>query len=295
MKVIVMAKYFLSFLLLVSVNIYGQVDEVAFYADAMVNANDKQHRSYAQEKFAQLLTEKIAKNPQNLNFIDELKGISVLRLEEFKSRMITWQNKNEDNSFNHYGMVVNDLGEMTHLKDHSKKLGESEYELLNPAEWYGAYYYDFTFDTKGNHYLLFGFNGVNGTQYEKIVDVLYKNSENKWVFGKEMFLIKEDEIRPDIKSRITVQYSPLSVVAFKYDMDTDMLIHDYTVETTNDFDGNFIGKVPDGTYVGYERKGLLWKRIDKLENTFVEEIKPDYNTKRDTSKPDILGRKRNGN
>ena len=100
-----------------------------------------------------------------------------------------------------------------------------------------------------------------------MVDVLYKNSENKWVFGKELFIVKEDQVRPDIKSRIVVQYNPLAIVAFKYDVDKDMLIHDYTVATTNDFDGNFIGKVPDGSYVGYERKGSMWKRIEKLENT----------------------------
>lgn len=290
-----MNKYFFYILLLVSINSFGQVNELDFYADAMVNMNLQEHRVFAQEKFAKILKDKIASNKYDLSFIDELKGISTQKLTKFNARMITWQNKGDDQSFNHFGMIVSDDGVIIELNDASRRLGESEYEILDAKDWYGAYYYDVMYDSIGNHYLLFGFNGVNGSQYEKIIDVLHKSSQGDWIFGKELFVIKEDKIRPDIKSRITVQYSPISVVVLKYDAATDMLIHDYTVGTTNDFDGNFIGKVPDGTYVGYTRNGELWKQIEKLENTPIEETRPDYNAKRDTNRPDILGRKKRGN
>ncbi len=291
-----MKQYWLSsFFIFLSITSYSQENELNFFADAMINTASKLNRDFAQNRFSQLLVEKINTNKSDLTFLDSLRGLSILKLKEYKVRLITWQNKNDDLSFNHFGIIVKENGEIKRLKDSSVKLGEADYEILTPESWYGAYYYEAKFDTLSNHYLLFGFNGKNGDQYEKLIDVLTVNEKGDFVFGKEIFLIKEDTNRPDIKTRINVQYSPSSVIACRHDTDSDMLIHDYTANVTADFDGKNLGKIPDGTYVGYERKGNLWKKIDQLQNTAIQEIKPDYNTKRDNSKPDILGRKRKGN
>ena len=285
-------KFVLCFLLFVIsfAEVNCQINQLSFYADVMANANLSQHRVYAENQFRTLLTEEIQKQGVNVSFIDQINGISVIKLDFFKSRLLTWQYKKDDNTYVHNGIVISEDKKITNLTDQSLEQGDRSYDILTPDEWHGAYYYDALYDSVAQCYILFGFNGTKGDQYEKLADIISKDEKGNWIFGKEVFLLKEDENRPDIKTRIAVAYSPTSVVSLRYDKDTKMIIHDYTIAAANDFDGKWIGKVPDGTYVGYEKKGKYWKIIEKLENTPVEEIKPDYNTKRDASKPDIFGR-----
>ena len=281
---------FILLILLGTVQMIGQVNQLSFYADVMANASLPEHRIFAGEKFSTLLSEELQKEGFVLTSLDEIKGISNLNLEKYNAKLLTWQYKFDEVTYRHFGVIIDSKKKITYLNDQSKENGDQSYEMLTNNDWYGAYYYDLLFDSVGQHYILFGFNGAKGDHYEKLADVIGQDENGAWKFGKEIFLQKEDESRPDIKTRISVQYSPSSVVTCRYDKDNNMIIHDYTISAANDFDGKFIGKVPDGTYVAYERKNDLWKMIEKLENTKVEEMKPDYNTKRDVNRPDILGR-----
>jgi hypothetical protein len=281
---------FLLLFLLFHIQLHGQVNQLSFYADVMANASLAQHRIYAEEQFSTILSQELQKEGMDLTFLDQIKGISNLSLEKYNAKLLTWQYKIDEVTYRHFGMIIDSQKRITHLFDQSNKNGDQSYEILNHNDWHGAYYYDMMFDSTGQYYILFGFNGAKTDYYEKLADVLYQDENKSWKFGKEIFLQKEDESRPDIKTRISVQYSPSSVVTCRYDKDSQLIIHDYTITAANDFDGKLIGKVPDGTYVAYERKNELWKMIEKLENTKIEEMKPDFKAKRDVDSPDILGR-----
>lgn len=271
-------------------NLNGQVNPLSFYADVMANANLVQHRIYAEEQFSNLLKDKIKKDEDGFRFLDEVKGISNINLQANNARIVTWQYKMSENSYRHFGIIIDKDKRIINLEDQSQVNGDRHYEVLNTNEWHGAYYYDHLYDSTGQYYILFGFNGVNEGTLEKIADVLYMDANGTWKFGKEIFFQKEDNNRPDIKTRISIQYSPSSVATMRFDKETNMIIHDFTVASANDFDGKFIGKVPDGTYVAYEKKDNYWKLIEKLENTPLRDMNPDYNKKRDPERPDILGR-----
>jgi hypothetical protein len=270
--------------------IWSQKDDLAFYADVMANASLTKHRVTAEQKFNALLLEFIQQDPTmkeklNLEWISEKYGSNF--------RVLTWQIKDEGDFFLHHGLIQ--IGSrIIPLKDKSRQMGESDYETLSADEWYGGYYYDMIHDSLDQHYLLFGFNGTSNSDFIKFVDVLTFDKSGTPVFGKEIFLMKDDSIKADIKSRVSVPYAKNAVIACRYDSDSQMIIHDHAAEAVSSYEGINLGRLPDGSYVAYEKKGKLWRRIDQLPNTIVEEKKPDYNKIRDRTKPDLLGRKKKG-
>jgi hypothetical protein len=174
-------------------------------------------------------------------------------------------------------------------------MGDMSYETNQSSKWYGAYYYDMVYEPSEDHYLLFGFNGTASDEYYKFVDVLSFDAAGEPVFGKEIFVMKEDTLRPDIKTRVSVPYAKTAVIACRYDSTHNMIIHDFTSESVTAIDGINMGKLPDGSYVAYEKSGKYWKKIDRLANLEVEEKKPDYNKKRDPNAPDLFGRRKKKN
>jgi hypothetical protein len=266
--------------------------DLFFYADAMVNAQDVNNRSFAQSKFSNLVYEKLSSDKDFKFNITNFPWISQKMPADSTFRLITWQVKNTEESYSHYGLLQLKGNAPITLIDQSKELGKSEYEQLDKENWYGALYYDMRYIPEGNYYLLFGFNGSVGEEYTKLVDVLTFNKDQQPVFGKEVFVIDSTGSRPDIKTRISVGYSPSTVVACRLTENGETIIHDYTTPEITGYDGSKIGKVPDGTYVAYYKQGAKWIRIDKLENTAQPLKSPDYNSKRDNSKSNIFGKKK---
>lgn len=263
-----------------------------FYADAMVNTQDPANRTIAQSKFASSLVKSLNEDADFKYDMSNLPWISQKMPVDSSFRLITWQVKQKDESFAHYGLVQAKGSPTILLKDQSKELGISEYEELRKDNWFGALYYDMKYVPQGNYYLLFGFNGTSGEEYKKLVDVLSFDINNEPIFGKEIFVIDSTGTRPDIKTRISVGYSPTTVVACRLTENGETIMHDYTTPEITGFDGSKIGKVPDGTYVAYYKEGAKWIRIDKLENTAQTLKNPDYNSKRDNSKSNIFGKKK---
>ena len=275
----------------ISANVHAQGDiknNIKFFADVLVNASDAENREYASVELNGLM-DKWLQSDQS--FSDELKDvpwISVKYDQAKNFRILTWQLKGKNDVFSHFGYIQHKDGRLEQLNAGSTPNADTQYEILGADNWIGALYYGV--ETVGNEFLLFGFHGGNGKEYTKLVDVLSFDKNGKAVFGKELFRFDQGNTRPDLHSRIFVSYTPTAVVSCKYDVDTKMIIHDYTSEKMLGLEGTAIGKVPDGTYVAFEYKDGIWQRIDKLENTPIDLKSPDYKKKRDSSQPDLFGR-----
>ncbi len=271
----------------ISAQNFGKED-LFFYADAMVNASDAANRERAGAAFSEKFETWINQSGSFTQSLDDIKWISVKAPADKSFRLITWQVKGKMDKFDHRGLIQKKDGTIIKLADQMPKDMDAQYEVAEADNWYGAVYYGM--EKVDDYYLLFGFNGGNGKEYTKMVDVLWFDNQGQPKFGKEIFRFDTNNPRPDMKSRILVGYTPTANVSCRYDEESKMIMHDYTVDRLLGLQGNESGKIPDGTYVAYKYENSIWQRIDKLENTQVDLKSPDYNTKRDNSKSDILGR-----
>lgn len=284
-------KYFGFIFLLSSSVLKGQTDpgsELFFYADAMVNASDAGNREHAGNEFSEKFEKWISQPGTFTQSLDNIKWISTKSPIDKSFRLITWQVKGVNDKFLHKGLIQKKDGTIIQLQDEMPKDMDAQYEVADADNWYGALYYGI--EKVDDYYLLFGFNGGSGREYTKLVDVLWFDKNGQPKFGKEVFRFDTNNPRPDMKSRILVGYTPTASVSCRYDEESKMIMHDYTVDRLLGMEGNQSGKIPDGTYVAYQLENHIWQRIEKLENTQVELKSPDYNSKRDNSRSDILGR-----
>lgn len=287
---------YIIFLLFLSSTYYlaaqsSDVKAMKFYADAMVNATDAENRVFAGAEFKKLMEVWVA-SPENFNNdLKEIPWISLKYDPKRTFRIITWQIKGVNDVFDHQGYIQSKNGKLETLIAATKPDADSQYEILDASNWLGTLYYGI--EEVGNNYLLFGFHGGDGKEYTKLVDVLSFDKDGNAQFGKEIFRFDQGNTRPDMHSRIFVQYTPTATVSCKYDVENKMIIHDYTSSKMLGMQGSSVGKVPDGTYVAFNLKDGIWQRIDQLQNTQVELKSPDYNSKRDPKGTDILGRSKN--
>lgn len=267
-------------------------DQLHFYADVMVNASDASNREYAGNKFGELFSDWVSDDAHFSDDLKDLPWVSVKYDAAQSFRIITWQIKGRSDHFIHEGYVQRKGMKPEKLVAAIVPDADSQYEVLDAGNWLGALYYGI--EKVGDVYLLFGFHGGDGKEYTKLVDVLTFDNQGKAIFGKEIFRYDQNNTRPDLHSRIFVQYTPTASVSCQYDVDSKMIIHDYTSEKLLGLQGTAVGKVPDGTYVAFKFEDGLWQRIDKLENTPVDLKSPDYNKKRDKTQPDLFGRSKKG-
>lgn len=238
---------------------------LAFYNDVMVNASDGRHRVEAAKVFTQSFLEELRKNGSYLQSFSELKWISAKSDADHNFRIFTWQVEDEKGKFQQFGAIQKRDGTVYELKDKTQYEADMEYAVLEADQWLGALYYNMveTKTEKGKAWLLFGYDGGDGKNRLKVVDVLSFDERGKPVFGAELFLISEGK-RPDAKTRVGLRYSTLANVNFNYNAAEDMIIHDYVVARMGiDPEGN-AALVPDGTYTGYRWDGRYWKKIEQL-------------------------------
>jgi hypothetical protein len=265
-----MKNYILFFLCLCGFIAFGQ-HSAYFYCDAMVNAIDGKNRMEAVAQFnKQFKADLEAPNSFNKTF-SEYKWISIKGDTSKTFRIITWQVKDDENNHFQYGYVQKSTGELFTLKDAIHTIDkDSEYSLLTPDDWYGALYYNLKeIKVKGAPaYLLFGYDANNDRDRVKIADVLsFENG--KPVFGKEFFNMN-DPNKPDIKSRIILDYTNVSNVSLNYNQDLEMIMYDHLATVKGVAQDGGPARIADGTYSGFEWKGNQWMFVDKIANEISE-------------------------
>jgi hypothetical protein len=263
--------------------------DIAFYCDAMANSFEANHRKLAGEKFNQLFSEELAKPNSFTSKFKQLKWISVKEDSAHTFKLFSWQLKGDNGESKSFGYIQMADGSMHKLIDNTNPSVDSEYETYNPTTWLGALYYNIKETSyKGKKaYLLFGYREQGKNQKIKIIDVL--TFENKLPqFGAEIFKTADGD-RPDIKTRIIVDYSSFGTVNLNYNEAESLIIHDFVVSRLGIDPEGKPAKVPDGTYVAYEWDGNYWKKIDQLAHLHMDKNDIFFKPKAEDVKRDILG------
>jgi hypothetical protein len=110
------------------------------------------------------------------------------------------------------------------------------------------------------------------------------------VFGKEVFIAKDEDGNPDAKNRLMLEYSSDSNVGLNFNQGMGMIVYDHLISRMGRLPEQGPTMLPDGSYCGYKPEEGKWIYVDKLFNevsTTVPRPKPIL----DGNKRNIFGKK----
>lgn len=255
-------------------------------------AKKENERFDANKKFIKLW-EQALKNPESLNYeFDSLTGVSRLKSDDNKFRIITWNVFKNDGTHAYFGFIqVNNT--ITTKQGLFKKNTVTNYEVFQlidvsgsvkspetyqgiPAKWFGMLYYDRIISCDG-YYTLLGWDGNDNLIQRKFIDILFFKSDGTPVFGKDVFKIPKKSPK-----RIMFQYSSEIAMSMKYNDKRNQIVlsHLAPKDEGTVLEGQYQYYGPDGSFDAYEQSKDRWvlkedidMRNEKSKNDNVN--KPD--------------------
>lgn len=232
--------------------------------------------------------DKIIPSHEILNYpFDSIKEVSIIRPDDKKFMLITWNLHRDDGTHNYFGyLLINNsktlkkglfkkevINAYEHFKlmDVSATVKNPETYVGYPNKWFGMLYYDMI-ECDG-YYTLLGYDPNDKLVRRKFVDALYFKSDGTPVFGKDVFRFPKKNPK-----RLMFEYSSEVSMSMKYNDKKHMIIYSHLGPAK---EGDLLQGLPqfygpDGSYDALEMKKDKWEVIE------------DIDTKNDKSKTDNL-------
>ncbi|NOZ35117.1 MAG: hypothetical protein GXO80_07455 [Chlorobi bacterium] len=203
----------------------------------------------------------------NFSELKGIKNISCLISSDKKMSIVTWPVLYSDNTFKYFGFVryyERDFGRFSveKLTDKSENIVNPERQILNPENWYGAFYYKIIYKKykRRKIYVLLGWDGNNDLTNRKIIDVFYLNEDNEPTFGKEIF-----ESENSIKDRLFFEYREGIAMNLSYDKKKELIIWDHLSPSKPELKGHYEYYGPDLTFDALKFEEGIWKYIPDID------------------------------
>lgn len=259
------------------------VDEIAYNADIMANANLDRHRMRAGEAMVSLLDSLLARQGSYDVSLDSVPWLSIVHGADF--RLVTWQLKESNEKYT-YGGFIQWPDRIVRFKDSRPFINGSSYSTYTPSGWYGCIYYKIIpFESAGKqYYVLLGFNAENTSINTKVADVLDLTGADVRL-GVPVFTGKEEAM-----TRLMVSYGDISNVRMAYDSDLGGIVHDH-VEILPGIGPN--GEdlpVSDGSMEAWVLKKGMWEYQEEVYDVKVSEPPMTDERKNRVEDKDIMGR-----
>lgn len=235
----------------------------------IINSDDLQERITSCYYFVQTLKAAL-QIPQSFNYdFTTLKTVSVLRPDDNKFRIFTWNLLLDSSKFMYFGAIqMNNTDSLVlfGLYDSSESNKDIYYAQFDNKHWMGALYYQMHHYKwkKKDYYIMFGWDGQDGMTNRKIIDVLQFDDEGKPVFGKEMF-----NVDGDLQSRVIFDFANSATIVSHYDEYEKKIVFSNLMPIAPHLVGRYESYVPDGTYDYFKFEKGIWERYDGLFNNRV--------------------------
>ena len=204
---------------------------------------------------------------------DSIRDISVLKSEDSKIRLISWNIPLINGKYSYHGFLQTEDGRLFPLTVNPAEPPEWKNSLLSCSEWSGAVYYQLITGhyLKKDYYTLLGWNGHDAASTYKIIDALTLDEKGQPHFGAPFFRTDEG-----LKNRIVLEYSKNAGLLLKYDYQTYlqpkgksvrktktwMIVSDRLIPSDPSLKGIYRFYVPAGdTYDGYIFRDGLWTLV----------------------------------
>lgn len=215
---------------------------------------------------------KIIGLPEVLNYdFDSLKkDISILKADDGKFKLITWNIFKDEGTYFYFGfLAVNQskrikTGFLKHstikgyesfqLQDKSTLIKSPESHIGSTDKWFGMLYYRVI--TCGDFYTLLGYDPNDKLTQRKFVDVLYFKPDGDAVFGKDVFKVPRKNPK-----RMMFEYGSGVTMSLRFDEANQRITfsHLSAKEEGNMLEGQFQFYGPDGSFDALILRKDKWK------------------------------------
>lgn len=218
-----------------------------------------------------------------------------LRIGKIKSpdgrlRIFTWNIPQPGGYQKYFGFLQVKKGDgsvaLIELKDGRNRIVDAKNERLTPDRWMACLYYQLVqFSTsKGNAYVLLGYDFNNLFTSKKIIEVLTFDSQGIPTFGSPVFNV-DGRYR---LSRIVFEFSARVSMVLRYNDDTKTIVFDHLSPSSPEFVGDLQYYGPDGSYDGFKLEGAEWVYVRDLDLRNPHRSKPKVDAPADIKEPGFL-------
>lgn len=246
-------------------------DSLQYYFTLLASEKDDKNKIEFNDQIIKCF-KKALENEGSFTYpFDSLKNIGIIKSEDEKLRIITWNLPYNDRTHKYFGFIQYKKSKKTYvfyeLNDDSDNIKNPELAVLNDKNWYGALYYKIiTNKNKGIvYYTLLGADLNNLLTKKKIIEILYFDKNNSPVFGNKVFKNKSIPI-----SRVIFEFNAQTNMTLTYDKEKEMIIYDHLSPSRPSLEGQFEFYGPDFSYDGLKFERGIW-------NAYFDIDTRDYN------------------
>lgn len=257
------SRLFLCFSVFISISSFSSAQNIRFYADAMVNASEPQHRQYASEHFHDMFTAELEANDSFSKTYDDLPWISIQYPDDHSFRIISWQVDLGDGKYDYQGFVQIKDNNTFAIGSISKRESFDGNDILNVENWNGGLIYKIitTAHPDVRYYALTYRVDDKYTKVKTLEPITI--SEDAVLIGKKG-LFSGSSNTQNLSARMAMIYSADSNASITYEEESDRIVFDNLITVQGRMPGQGPTQVPDGSYKAYEWKDGSWSYIDKL-------------------------------
>lgn len=259
--------------------------DLAFYADVLVNARGAHNRERAHDSFYKDFSQLLAEDGSFDFSFDSLHWISIQKSPDERFRFISWQLQGQNKDYSYYGFYQDRdrLIELNSTVDFGKNF---VYEDISPANWYGQLIYDIV--PIDDYYIIFGFRQLDRFSKTKVAEIM-RIDDGRLVFGAPIFNEGKSSYNENM-SRVVIRYSADVLANITYNPVLNMLVFDNLIERMGRIPGQGETLLPDGTYKAFKNEGDSWIYVDQLYAEILDE-KPKTGNRKEQK--DIFGKGKN--
>ena len=256
-------RLFLSFAFCFSFISFSNAQSIAFYADAMVNASEPEHRQYASELFYEMFSADLESSDSFSKTYDDLPWISIQYPEDHSFRIISWQIDLGEGKYNYQGFVQTNDNKNFAIGSKSKRESFDGNDILDVENWSGGLVYKII--TTGHDdikYYALTYRVDDKFTKVKTLEPLVVSDSSVTIGRQEHF--GGGSGAGHLSARMALIYSADSNASITYEEESDRLVFDNLITVQGRLPGQGPTQVPDGSYKAFEWKDGGWMYIDKL-------------------------------
>ncbi len=256
--------------------------DIAFWADAMINADKPEHRLSASETFEQEFLTSLNQENSYYNKYNNLEWISIQYPQDSSFRILSWQIDRGDGDYIYQGFYQ-DQTRLVPFDPTNGDAGLDEDEPIEIKNWSGALVYRIV--QIDDQYMLWTFRYLD--RYNKVKTCEpFTMTGDKLTLGSAIF--QEEENSPNYSFRHIMQYSADMNATLDFNADSQRIIFDNLVMVGGRMEGQGIAYVADGSYRAYSYDNGKWIAIDKVFDQVLDRA-PRQRKKR--AQKDLFGKK----
>jgi hypothetical protein len=264
----------------------NEVDQLAFYADVMVNASSAEHRIHANEVFKIELESALNKDNSFDNSFEDVPWIFVRYAPSKDFRFISWQVEESKDQFKYYSYFQLESGELVKWADNIEDIETRE--TYTSTNGYSSIIHQVI--PSDDYYLLASYRQRRDGIAQKICEVLTIENGNP-SFGKSLFYENDDVPDGRGKKRVIMNYSPVAGASMNININDDekLIVFDHIISVPGKTAQEGMIQVPDGSYEAYVLKeGNRWlynpNLYEGLEYNPKSEPRPTANQRANRTK-----------